>query len=146
MVGFEKNAMKTFEYIFRVPFYDVDSMRVVYHGNYVKYLEEARCAYLEAHGMTYDDMEQTGFLLPMVSLNLKYVRPCVFSQRVVVTVTRDRTNRNLLVLHYRLMDAQTRQICLKAITRQAAVGLTSRALLFELPTSFWTCLEQGGWA
>ena len=34
--------MKTFAYALRVPFYDVDSMRVVYHGNYIKYLEEAR--------------------------------------------------------------------------------------------------------
>ena len=30
-----------------VEFYDLDPMNVVWHGNYVKYLEKARCDLLE---------------------------------------------------------------------------------------------------
>lgn len=137
--------MKVFEYEMRVPFYDVDSMRVVYHGNYVKYLEEARCAYLEAHGLSYMDMEAAGFLLPVVSLNVKYMRPCLFGQRLAIAVTRDRSNRNLLVLNYRLMDAESRQVALKAQTRQAAIGLASRELLFDLPEAFVERLDREAW-
>jgi acyl-CoA thioester hydrolase len=35
-----------------VPFFDVDSMNVVWHGHYVKYLEVARCALLERSATT----------------------------------------------------------------------------------------------
>ena len=49
-----------------IPFYDVDSMRVAYHGNYVKYLEEARCAYLLDKEMTYGDMDILGYAFPVV--------------------------------------------------------------------------------
>lgn len=138
--------MKTFAYALRVPFYDVDSMRVVYHGNYVKYLEEARCAYFEAQGLTYCDMEAAGFLLPVVSLNIKYIRPCLFNQRLSVQVTRERANRNLMELHYRVLDAESGALCLKATTRQAAIGLTSRELLFELPENFLARLDATDWA
>jgi acyl-CoA thioester hydrolase len=33
-----------------VPFFDLDPMNIVWHGNYVKYLEVARCALLETIG------------------------------------------------------------------------------------------------
>lgn len=39
-----------------VPFFDVDSMHIVWHGNYVKYLETARCAFLSAIGYDYNEM------------------------------------------------------------------------------------------
>lgn len=137
--------METFEYAMRVPFYDVDSMRVVYHGNYVKYLEEARCAYLEAHGLSYLDMEAAGFLLPVVSLDIKYLRPCHFRQHLRIAVTCDKSNRNLLALRYRVMDAESRQLCLKASSRQAAIGRESRELLFELPEEFLKRLNGKEW-
>ena len=35
---------------FKVEFYDVDSMNVVWHGNYVKYMESARCVLLDKIG------------------------------------------------------------------------------------------------
>ncbi len=39
-----------------MPFFDVDSMNVVWHGHYVKYLEVARCALLDQIGHNYNDM------------------------------------------------------------------------------------------
>lgn len=39
-----------------VPFFDVDAMHIVWHGNYVKYLETARCAFLSAIGYDYNEM------------------------------------------------------------------------------------------
>lgn len=119
-----------------VPFHDVDSMRIVWHGNYVKYLEQARCAYFEHRGMTYTDMEAAGFLLPVVSLNVKYIHPCVFGQHLAIEVTRDLDNDNLLVLHYLIRDAATNRCHLKATTRHAAISAATGELLFELPSTF----------
>lgn len=39
-----------------VPFFDVDAMHIVWHGNYVKYLETARCAFLSSIGYDYNEM------------------------------------------------------------------------------------------
>ena len=42
------------EIVFNVEFYDVDSMRIVWHGNYVKYMEASRCALLNKIGYNYN--------------------------------------------------------------------------------------------
>ena len=55
---FYNSAMKNIfaETFIDVPFYDLDPKNVVWHGNYVKYLEVARCDLLSKIGYTYDDM------------------------------------------------------------------------------------------
>ena len=49
-----------------VPFFDVDSMHIVWHGHYVKYLELARCAFLDALGYNYTTMREHGHGWPVV--------------------------------------------------------------------------------
>ncbi len=63
-----------------VPFFDVDSMNVVWHGHYVKYLEVARCALLDKIGHNYSAMSELGLRLagdrPAVALRARRgVRP-----------------------------------------------------------------------
>ena len=53
------------------PFFDIDSMDVVWHGHYVKYLELARCALLEKFDYGYVRMRESGFAWPIVDLRLK---------------------------------------------------------------------------
>lgn len=53
----------------------------MWHGNYVKYLDLARCAFLEGIGYTYDVMKENGFAYPIVQLNVKYVRSALFRQK-----------------------------------------------------------------
>ncbi len=132
-----------FRYDLTVPFYDVDSMEIVWHGNYVKYFEEARCAFFERLGLTYRDMERAGFLLPVVSLSIKYMHPCVFGQRIGVGVDFDTENSNLLVLNYTVTDIATGERLCRGTTRHAAISRGTRELLFELPTLFWERLRQG---
>ena len=134
--------MKPFVYHLRVPFYDVDSRRVVYHGNYTKYFEEARCAYFEALGMSYNDMEASGFLLPVVSLNVKFIRSCTFGQELAVEVVRE-ANDNLIVLHYTIRDAKSGVKCCKGTTRHAAIDAETKELFFELPEPFLNRLKAG---
>ena len=61
-----RNAKICEEIVFPVEFYDVDSMRVVYHGNYVNYMEKGRCALLDKIGFGYHEMEKAGYMFPVV--------------------------------------------------------------------------------
>ena len=67
-----------------VPFFDVDAMHIVWHGNYVKYLEVARCAFLAGIGYDYNEMARQGYGWPIVKMDFKYVRPAQFGQRIRV--------------------------------------------------------------
>ena len=50
-------------------FFDVDAMHIVWHGNYVKYLETARCAFLSSIGYDYNEMGRQGYSWPIVQMN-----------------------------------------------------------------------------
>ena len=118
-----------------VPFYDVDPMGVVWHGNYVKYFEEARCGLLRSIGTNYAALTDEDILLPVVSLEIKYMRPCLFGQELAIEVSADQDNVNFLVLHYLVRDQATGERLCKATTRQAAVDNATKKLLFEIPAS-----------
>ena len=49
-------ALYTSELELKIPFYDLDPMNVVWHGNYIKYMEQARCDLFSKLHYTYNDM------------------------------------------------------------------------------------------
>jgi acyl-CoA thioester hydrolase len=57
---------------YRVPYADTDRMGVVYYANYLVYFERARNELLREAGMTYGQLEETGFMLPVIEAACKY--------------------------------------------------------------------------
>ncbi|WP_295833219.1 thioesterase family protein [uncultured Winogradskyella sp.] len=56
----------------RVRYGETDQMGVVYHANYASYFEVGRTEWLREYGITYKSMEETGVMLPVISLEIKY--------------------------------------------------------------------------
>lgn len=117
---------------FRIPFQDVDSMQVVWHGNYIRYFEQARSELLRAIGYTYSDMARCGFAFPVVVLNVKYVAPARFDERVRVCAEL-LPCENCLDIRYRLTSLESGRTLCKAKTRQMAVSLSTGESFFSLP-------------
>ncbi|WP_430388790.1 acyl-CoA thioesterase [Dyella sp. 20L07] len=104
-----------------VPFFDVDSMDVVWHGHYVKYLEVARCALLDVVGHNYTQMKAAGYVWPVIDIQLRYVQAARFGQRL--TVCADLVEwRNRLKVHYLIHDSVTGERMTRASTVQVAVN------------------------
>ena len=116
----------------QVAFYDVDSYRVVWHGNYPKYFEIARCKLLEQIGFTYEDMEGINHFFPVIDLQIKYVDSLVFDQYFTITAT-IKEWENKLVIDYQIRDAKTQKSITKAQTTQIAVKMPERITQFEAP-------------
>jgi acyl-CoA thioester hydrolase len=62
----------------RVRYAEADPMNVVYYGNYAQYFEVARVESLRAMGISYKQIEEMGIMLPVVELNIKYLRPAKY--------------------------------------------------------------------
>ncbi|MEG2982590.1 MAG: thioesterase family protein, partial [Raoultibacter sp.] len=56
----------------KIRYAETDCMGVVYHANYLLYFEDARNAFLEAIGQSYDAIEASGYMSPVVSVNCSY--------------------------------------------------------------------------
>jgi acyl-CoA thioester hydrolase len=113
-------------------FYDLDPMNVVWHGNYVRYLEVARCVLLQRIGYTYQDMQRSGYAWPIVDLRLRYYRPLRFAQKFDVQVAIVEWE-NRLKMTYLLTDQATGARLARGHTVQVAVDLESEEMLWETP-------------
>lgn len=116
----------------QVPFFDVDVMQVVWHGHYVKYLEQARCTLLDGLGYNYHEMTASGYAWPVVDLQLRYVNPAVFGQWIVVRAELVEW-RNRLVIHYLIRDEVSGQRLTRASTTQVAVEIATREMQLTSP-------------
>jgi len=118
-----------------VPFFDVDSMDVVWHGHYVKYLEIARCALLDDLGHNYRRMKETGYVWPIIDLQLRYARAARFGQ--ILRVRAELVEwQNRLKIHYTLSDAASGERLTRASTIQVAVSLVDGEMQLVSPTVF----------
>lgn len=124
-----------------VPFYDVDSMNVVWHGHYVKYLEVARCALLDDIGHNYVQMKESGYAWPVIDLQLRYVQAARFEQRLIVRAELIEW-QNRLLIHYLIRDASTGQRVTRASTVQVAVDVATGDMQLESPKVFVDAVEQ----
>ena len=60
---------------YRVPYADTDRMGVVYYANYLVYFERARNEILREGGLTYDQLEKMGYMLPVTEAVCNYKNP-----------------------------------------------------------------------
>ncbi len=103
-----------------VPFHDVDSMQVVWHGHYLKYLEIARTQLLLAAGYKYHEMQNAAILWPVVDVHCRYVSPLRFGERFEVEATIMEIEHRLKIKY--LIFGQDGKKRLKGSSTQLAVS------------------------
>jgi len=72
---------------FRVRYGETDQMSFVYHGNYAQYFEMGRIEWLRKFGISYKNMEESGIMLPVISLNTNYIKPAKYDDLLTLKTT-----------------------------------------------------------
>ena len=129
------------EVVIDVPFFDVDPMHVVWHGHYVKYFEQARCALLRRLDYDYPAMQASGYLWPVVELHLKYVNAARYGQRVR-SEAKLLEYENRLKIGYRITDRASGERLTKGHSVQVAVDAKTMELQFVSPRVLLEKLKQ----
>ena len=80
------NAINMYEHstTVRVRYAETDRMDVVYYGNYAMYFEIGRVEAIRNLGVSYKDIEDMGVILPVVELNIKYLRPAKYDDLLTI--------------------------------------------------------------
>ncbi|MGQ3013960.1 MAG: acyl-CoA thioesterase [Flavobacteriales bacterium] len=98
-------------YTQRVRFDEVDALGIVWHGHYVKYLEDGREAWGRKYGLTYMGMYHTeGFAVPVVDLKMKYKRPLKYEEHFTIETCYVPCDAAKLILRYRILNAQNEEV------------------------------------
>ena len=94
--------MKSFK--LRVYYYDTDKMGVVYHSNYLKWMEIARTEYFRDI-LPYKNIENMGFILPVKSLNIEYIDSAKYDDEIEIFVKIEEINSIKIKFYYEMYDS-----------------------------------------
>ena len=76
--------MITAETKVRVRYSETDQAGYVYYGNYAQYYELGGVASMRQIGHTYREMEEKGVIMPVLSMNIKYIRPAKYDDLLTI--------------------------------------------------------------
>lgn len=72
---------------FRVRYAETDQMNVVYYGNYAQYFEVGRAESIRGLGITYKQLEEFGIIMPVVEMQVKYLRSAHYDDLLTIKTT-----------------------------------------------------------
>lgn len=108
-------------YIHKVHYYETDKMGIVHHSNYIRWMEEARVAYLEQIGAGFAAMEARGLQSPVVSVSCKYRRPTRFDEQIRILVRISKYNSVVLRVSYEMYSQTTGELTTTASSEHCFV-------------------------
>lgn len=118
-----------------VQFYDLDPMKIVWHGNYPRFLELARGALLDLIGYNYPEMAASGYIWPIVDMQIKYVKPARLAQTLAIRAELIEYE-NRIKIGYRIRDEASGELLTKAQTIQLCVHAETGELRLDCPPEF----------
>ena len=118
-------------YRHKVQYYETDQMGIVHHSNYIRWFEEARMAFLEQMGITYQQMEEMGIFSPVLSVEADYLRMVRYGTSVLIRTMVDEYNGIKLTVSYQVMDKSTGMIQCKGVTRHCFLNEKGRPIYLK---------------
>ncbi|MBP5319007.1 MAG: acyl-CoA thioesterase [Paludibacteraceae bacterium] len=115
----------------QVPFFEVDAIQMVWHGNYVKYLELGREAFGRQFGLAYMRIFENGYVVPVVDLHLSYKKNARLDDVLRIETTYVPTEAAKLMFEYAVYRDSDNELILTASSTQLFVTNEGE---FELST------------
>lgn len=91
---------------FRVRFNETDPLGIVWHGHYITYFEDGRESFGEQYSISYRNIEDEGFLAPIVKCTCDYKKPLRFGDRAKIETTYVHQPATKLVFRYKILNMQ----------------------------------------
>ncbi len=110
----------------RVRYAETDKMGVVYYANYLVWFEIARCEWFRATGRTYQDLEASGTVLPVVETQCRYFRSARYDDEIEIETSAQLLSPVRLRFDYALTRRGEGEPLAAGWTEHAAVDPTGR--------------------
>ena len=114
-----------------VRFSEVDMMKVVWHGAYPLYLEDAREAFGEKYGLTYQGYLDNHYYAPIVDMQIQYKYPLRHGVRARIDITYRPTEAAKIVFDYEIRDKDINLLYCKARTIQVFMDMNYNLVLLN---------------
>jgi acyl-CoA thioester hydrolase len=107
----------------RVRFAETDQMGIVYHSNYLIWMEVGRVEYCRAAGIRYRDLEANdGILLTVAEVNCRYISPARYDEEVIVRTAVARAHARMVSFGYEIVSAESARSLAEGFTKHVFCG------------------------
>ena len=107
----------SFYYKRKINYYETDKMGVVHHSNYIRFLEEARCHWMEEVNISMEKLEQDGFTIPTLEVDCKYKSHVTSGDVIVIEPIVTEFNGVRMSVEYKVTEEKTGRIVIEAWTK-----------------------------
>ncbi len=126
----------------KVYYHDTDAYNITWHGNYLKWYEEARCDMCDKLGLPLDKIaKEDGVVFPIVNINLRYKFPAKLYANLVVETSLKEFTRTKMVFEQIITEKETGNVCNIAEVTAVATDLEGR-LIRKLPQKIIDAFEE----
>jgi len=133
MKATENVPEQAFEYRVRVQPHHTDYGGVVWHGNYIAWLEAARVEWLRSHDIDFADWVNCGVDLPVVDLSIQYRQPLTLGAIALIKCWLLPSKNVRLIWQYQILNAATQELCATAQVTLVPIQQQPRKILRRLP-------------
>ncbi|MCU0248419.1 MAG: acyl-CoA thioesterase [Bryobacter sp.] len=127
---------------FRVRYAETDQMGVVYHANYLAWMEMARTELCRVRGIRYRDIErEDGVSLAVVEVNCRYRAPALYDDLIAARGRLADSNARIVTFAYEIVNAETGKLLVTAETRH--VFLDRQGKPIRVPARLKTLFRIG---
>ena len=131
--------MKYFTTTYRVIYGDVDSMRVAYYANYLRWFEIGRTELIRNLGLPYAEMEDMGFLLPVSEAYLKYAKSARYDEVILINTGVHYVKKVSMRFDYRILS-QGNELLVEGYTVHGCVDREGK--IVRLPEVLYQALDK----
>ena len=114
----------------RVIYGDTDSGGVVYYANYLRFFEAGRTEILRANGTSYRELEEKGYILPVVECRTRYKASARYDDLLIVETSVQDVKRMSCRFNHRITHADDQRLLAKGYTIHACVDLQGKLTRF----------------
>ena|SRR3990167_5780104 len=124
----------------RIYYYDTDAGGVVYYGNYLKYLEEARTEFLEKTGLSVKSFHARGLLYAVRECHISYRSPARYGDTIISDAKLKKVTAAQLVFNQTIHDKKTKRLLVEA--EVSLVCLNQAFKPTQIPEDLKTTLQS----
>jgi acyl-CoA thioester hydrolase len=124
----------------RVIYGDTDTGGVVYYGNYLRFFESGRTEILRANGTSYRELEEKGYILPVVECHTRYKASAQYDDLLIVETSIHEVKKISCRFNHRIIRADDHKLLVKGYTVNACVDRQGK--LTRFPEYFLKILQS----
>jgi len=114
----------------KVRFGEVDSMGIVWHGNYVKYIEEGRESFGKKYGISYLDIYANDVMAPVVNMNIDFKKQVQYGDILIVETEFVDHAAAKIIFNFKIFRKSDNELVATAQSTQVFIDMNKEMILY----------------